>query len=79
MKLSDYVIPSERKRDEVRYQIRMKMLRASAISYERPLTSDNGRVKKKHDPEKVKRIKRVQSAKPRQKASKAKKISSLEY
>ena len=35
------MIPSERNRDEVRYEIRMKMLRSSGISFETSLCNDS--------------------------------------
>ena len=46
-KLSTYVIPSERKRDDMINNIRMKLERASAISFERPFNCDTnaGKVK----------------------------------
>lgn len=42
-KLSKYVIPSEQKRDNFIYDLRMKMLRSSAISFARPFSSEGGR------------------------------------
>ena len=34
--IPDYVIPSEKKRDQVRYDIRMKMIRSSGIDFSSP-------------------------------------------
>jgi hypothetical protein len=39
-KLSNYVIPSEKKRDDLIYQVRMKLAQASALTFERPFNCD---------------------------------------
>jgi hypothetical protein len=45
-KLSGYVIPSEQKRDNFIFDLRMKMLRQSAISFNRPFSSEVAKGKK---------------------------------
>eukprot|EP00347_Sterkiella_histriomuscorum_P021787 403332767 len=55
-KLSSYVIQSERKRDDVRYEIRMKMLRANAMQIGKPsLTQDQRKRPKSASVKKIKK------------------------
>jgi hypothetical protein len=41
------VIPSERKRDDLIYNVRMKLFQASALTFERPFDCDTKKDKKK--------------------------------
>jgi len=40
-KLSNYVVPGDRKRDDLIYNVRMKLVHASALTFERPFKCDN--------------------------------------
>lgn len=46
-KISNYVVPSQKKREDVRYEIRMKMLRASAMQVQMPFQDASKRKRPK--------------------------------